>query len=499
MGVIMAARPPPGDEDSTTQFMRILYLSTGEYSDGYPEARMSAEPISSTIFAQLDQPPEGMIFLTCHREANPVIEGGRIYHSYSFKVFTNRALSNFIGWLELYLYSESEGTYSFRIRPVPIIWRFYSDEPATYPGLPLLVSVNYRIDLPVYTTACSVAYGSDDEDVPLFELIDDLLNTDLEDRYSDDDTIFGFLEDSDEEDQPTTNWCRSYTNYIPDSFLFFFIPIVWYNSGSCSVADAATSEIGLNSFYPASAYYMQCFTNNHDIFGSSNICESVRQYTAYSTQDACILYSSMGRFFYGPNRTSPSPCGAIVSDYPALMAYTEVDGEIQQATMVANSTVGTCLQGSCQVDNQQFYCEYRELNPDRVEDVLTPSEEVEQQWWRTRSGIIAIAAIAIVLLVTILIISVILSQFVFKKNKSTKRVVIRRQVRTNQNTTQQVVEQEYIEEMTPDEDDEVQTNREVVELNPELAEGNESIVFDQEINYPIIDKNQAPEPLVEII
>lgn len=378
--------------------------------------------LSDTIFAELSSHVGNFVYLTCHKEEESRISDGVIYHYFSFKAFLNRSLTNFIGWLNM-----SSGYLSFSSDRSTI--ELYSTEPATYPGLPLLVCTNYKLqypadqyDYPVDHYVCWEVYDNDGTlentppSVPIFDLMDDLLDTDLSDRYSD----YTDDEDSLEGDIPTTNWCSD-VNTTYDTDEFFFLPITWYNQRSCTESVLSNSEIGYNSFLPPSTYMMQCFTNNFDVYNYSTICNKARESIGYTTRDACLLYSSLGRFFYGPNLSSTDSCGSVVSSYPTVA--TRDDNSTARSIMSASSTVGTCSEGLCVPNDDQLTCALTDIDvpddddipDDIIEDPIGEQVDTDPYWWRTRAGIIGIITLSIIILVVILVITIILTQFVFTK------------------------------------------------------------------------------------
>jgi hypothetical protein len=406
----LMASPPSSTSLNNLRFMKLLNWDSQQLS-------LSGILLSDTIFAELGQSRLGLVYLTCHRESEPVINNDVITHQYSFKAYYERSLAYFIGWLSIvngYL----------TISDTPSTITLYTSDPSTYIGNPLMVSTMYRIDARINVYSCREAYdnsevgdGLTETNVPLFEAIDDLLDTDLQDRFTDYNPIFGFMEDSDEE-VPETNWCKEVSNTISTNIDIFFIPVYWYNQGSCSTSRLGDSIFGYNSFLPASTYMMQCFAGNFDVYNESPICDRAREYTGYTTRDACLLYSRVGRYFYGPNRNSPDTCGSRVNYYPKLMYY---DGS-SRAIMNATSTVGTCSQGICRVnDYDKLQCTALDVDPDEVQDTIeeysTPSDEVEDARTMTRIGIISVAVLIAVVLVVVIILVVVVTRYSSKKSQ----------------------------------------------------------------------------------
>lgn len=288
------------------------FISVGVNVNGY--LQFPADQLSKSVVG-LDHYPI-MYFTATRMEPSITNNGSRISY-YQFKVFEYKEANSMIGYLGLV-----NGTVLIVDDPQTIT--VTTTDPSTFNNDDILLTgVRYSIgSVPI--SPCNSVYDLDDTpDRVIIEVVNDVFDTDI------DQDIF-----TSPDSPATTSWCNGVgpTAYISEPSIVF-LPVSWYNQGSCSLSLMSRSILDSNFTinyggrqYPPSVYMLQCMTQNGDAYNDSSLCRSIRELVSYTDQSTCLQYSDVGKFFYG------DICGENNPNYPGIF----------DTTMNAYQVVGPC-------------------------------------------------------------------------------------------------------------------------------------------------------------
>lgn len=309
--------------DSSVDFNK-RFISVGVNQDNI--LRFPADQLSKSVVGVSHYPI--MFFTATRTQPSTVVDGVRTSY-YIFKVFNYRAGNQLIGYLGLSDYTNIGSGRDVIITSVSQTLVITTTDPSTFNNEDvLLTGVRYSIGAIAITPCNSVYSASNTPDIPLIEIVNDILGTDI---------------DQDDLANPnsaaTTTWCNGVGSvYYTSSASVVFVPVNWYNQGNCqlswmssSLLDSGLTLSNAGRYYPPSVYMLQCLAGNSDLYNESRICRSVRALVSYTTSDTCVEYSNIGRFFYG------DICGESNYSYPTIFG-----GSVQ-----ANEVVGPCSCDSC--------------------------------------------------------------------------------------------------------------------------------------------------------